>query len=729
MKVFVRVRPPLEKEQPGHFLQLSSADGTVRAAAVPISGGPTEGAIDAREFTYDAVFPPNASQSDVFCEAGLPILRECLRGYNGTILAYGQTGSGKTYTLLDDSGLLPRLTSALFEAIAADTGSLYEVDISVVQIYNDQADDLLDDSRQNLPVQSTGTTALTWQRCLTPLDLTDLVHRARQNLVYAETQMNKASSRSHAIFQLRIRRRVSSEDGVTGTCSLLRVVDLAGSERTKKSKVEGLRLKETNAINRSLLALGNVVNALAFRKQHVPIRDSKLTLMLSDSLGGNCKTAMLVCVGPCASHAAETLSSLEFASRAMHIEVHACVNVLPCAAAEPWVEGYVQGLSEQAEGFRLAAARGAERAAQAEEALVDAERRRNDAELRLAALEEAAALWEARALDAEAAVAAERRRAGDEAAACEAQRQRERHLAAEALERERRHSGRLSDAVACLEEQLADRSNVMAELMAQAEELSDRARALEVKAQEQSAMSEELQLQLSRKEQALATDGMSFASIVRSASAKEVAAQKLLADAERRSEELARREGDVQRTAECFESERLHLVEECRQEVEREKSELRARLQLREDRVNSHLADCNRRAEVELERRLSLLASREASAAEALRQKQQIQDQAKTIEDLQHQLERQKERLWRATSEPQIRYSTRKSAAGETRRPQQVPFVSRHEPGPHSKASRSRNMATLTLLLPARTPSTGTSTPAASCCSGASSKPSTSSKS
>eukprot|EP00439_Symbiodinium_sp_Y106_P021302 s5003_g2.t1 len=208
--------------------------------------------------------------------------------------------------------------------------------------------------------------------CLTPLDLTDLVHRARQNLVYAETQMNKASSRSHAIFQLRtplassrtlfrgrhvsveIRRRVSSEDGVTGTCSLLRVVDLAGSDRTKKSKVEGLRLKETNAINRSLLALGrlvqqhvlhcywrrshpsaselgrillsrcpsrgNVVNALAFRKQHVPIRDSKLTLMLSDSLGGNCKTAMLVCVGPCASHAAETLSSLEFASRAMHIE-------------------------------------------------------------------------------------------------------------------------------------------------------------------------------------------------------------------------------------------------------------------------------------------------------------------------------------------------------------------------------------------------------------------------
>jgi len=287
----------------------------------------------------------------------------------------------------------------------------------------------------------------------------------------------------------------------------------------------------------------------------------------------------------------------------------------------------------------------------------------------------------------------------------------------------------LSDAVACLEEQLADRSKVMAELTAQAEELSDRARALEVKAQEQHAISEELQQQLQRKEQALATEGMSFASMIRSASAKEVAAQKLLADTERRSEELARREGDVQRTAECFESERQHLVEECRQEVEREKSELRARLQLREDRVNSHLADCNRRAEVELERRLSLLASREASAAEALRQKQQIQDQAKTIEDLQHQLERQKERLWRVTSEPQIRYSTRKTTATETRRPQQVPFVSRHEPGPHGKASRSRNMATLTLLLPARTPSTGTSTPAASCCSGASSKPSTSSKS
>ncbi|CAE7296774.1 KIF4B [Symbiodinium natans] len=259
---------------------------------------------------------------------------------------------------------------------------LLGVDASAVQIYNDQADDLLDDSRQNVSVQSAGATSLTWQRCDAPHDLTALVHRARQSLVYAETRMNKASSRSHAIFQLRIRRRISSEDRVTGTCSLLRIVDLAGSERTKKSQVEGLRLKETNAINRSLLALGNVVNALAFRKQHVPIRDSKLTLMLSDSLGGNCKTAMLVCVGPCASHAAETLSSLEFASRAMHIEVHACVNVLPSAPAEPWVEGYVRGLSEQAEGFRLAAAQGAERAAKAEEALGEAERRRSEVESR-----------------------------------------------------------------------------------------------------------------------------------------------------------------------------------------------------------------------------------------------------------------------------------------------------------------------------------------------------------
>merc|ERR1719189_2371453 len=135
--------------------------------------------------------------------------------------------------------------------------------------------------------------------------------------------MNKASSRSHAVFQIRITRRTAS-----GSCTVSRlcVVDLAGSERVKKSGVEGRHFKEAMAINRSLLALGNVVNALAAKKSHVPFRNSKLTRVLDGSIGGNCRTAMLVCVSPDAAQTLETVSSLEFAARAMCVEVDPKVN-------------------------------------------------------------------------------------------------------------------------------------------------------------------------------------------------------------------------------------------------------------------------------------------------------------------------------------------------------------------------------------------------------------------
>ncbi|OLQ05412.1 Kinesin-related protein 2 [Symbiodinium microadriaticum] len=453
-------------------------------------------------------------------------------------------------------------------------------------------------------------------------------------------------------------------------------------------------LKETNAINRSLLALGNVVNALAFRKQHVPIRDSgsaqeetgKLTLMLSDSLGGDYKVQRAIRVGS-ASVQPPCIKFVKLASFVADKEVHACVNVLPCAAAEPWVEGYVQGVHRILK--------------KAQEALVDAERRRSDAELRFAMLHcptetgfdqqtnrILAQNYKLLLLHVRLMPKQQWRLSGD---ALETR--TDLRLPQKGEWSVDVGECRLSDAVACLEEQLAgqhppSQEDVEAILEAVAyvrgafrsSARTGGAGGMLVKAQEQRAMSEaaisktgsdRVCLGMS---QALATDGMSFASIVRSASAKEVAAQKLLADAERRSQELARREGP----------EAAHSVTDTlllppiflrsasnrsaytwlRQEVERQKSELRAR-------------------------RLSLLASREASAAEALRQKQQIQDQAKTIEDLQHQLERQKEkasypgdymsmsqhvlavtmseRLWRATSEPQIRYSTRKAGDLKTR--------------------------------------------------------------
>lgn len=315
-----------------------------------LGGQNTEAALvgaEAKEFHFDAVFPGTAEQRDVFLQVGLPVLRECLKGFNGTILAYGQTGSGKTHSLLhqgqkgSDAGLLPRLIASLFLQITNDSANVYTVEAAAVQVYNEQIDDLLHPDHQsgggsNLNVQNGGVVpGLTWLKCTRPETMMDVFTRARSNVVYAETKMNKASSRSHALFQVRLTKRQRAFAAVeTGGApqrmesiqARLCVVDLAGSERVKKSGVEGAHFKEATAINRSLLAFGNVVSALAAKKAHVPLRDSKLTRILDGSIGGNCRTALLVCASPAAENVAETVSTFDFASRAMRVEVNAKVN-------------------------------------------------------------------------------------------------------------------------------------------------------------------------------------------------------------------------------------------------------------------------------------------------------------------------------------------------------------------------------------------------------------------
>lgn len=267
-----------------------------------------------------------------------------MRGINGTVLAYGQTGSGKTHSLLhqsskgEEAGLLPRLVASLFLMISQDVANVYDIEAAAVQIYNEQVDDLLNCEHQsgighNLNVRDGGVVnGLTWIRCTKPDEMLEAFTRARANVVYAETKMNKASSRSHAIFQLRISKRErvfeAAKTGQKVECTIARlnVVDLAGSERVKKSGSEGMRFQEATNINRSLLAFGNVVSALAARKSHIPLRDSKLTRILDGSIGGNCRTALLVCVNPAFEHVGETQNTLEFASRAMRVEVDAKVN-------------------------------------------------------------------------------------------------------------------------------------------------------------------------------------------------------------------------------------------------------------------------------------------------------------------------------------------------------------------------------------------------------------------
>ena len=338
---------------------------------------------------FDGCYSPEVDQQTVYDDVGAPILESVLQGYNGTVLAYGQTGSGKTHTLLNvgeersDAGLVPRLVAALFVAIKVDVRHVYSVRASFAQIYNEQIDDLLNKSRTNLRVKPKGTghevEGLSAIECKTPGELLALFDSGRRALVYAETKMNKHSSRSHAVLQLHVSRRERVLDGASGlglgaggveggvhglnsgsriatlTSGKLTIVDLAGSERVKKSGADedtsGRRMKEAIHINTSLLGLSNVMKALSTQATHIPYRDSKLTHMLSDALGGNCRTSLVVCVSPSGGDASETTAALEFGSRAMKVRTHAVVNSTEVALdAAALAADLSEALTLQAEG-------------------------------------------------------------------------------------------------------------------------------------------------------------------------------------------------------------------------------------------------------------------------------------------------------------------------------------------------------------------------------------------
>lgn len=352
VKVFCRIRPPLPREEASAgCIRVDEGTRTVEIADEGnlidrvLDGGSVEAPVDAKRFEFDGVFGGVVSQKEVFQEVGLDACREVLKGFNGCIFAYGQTGAGKTHSLLasggqngaEDAGILPRVVATLFVQIQKDVKHVYEVEAAAMQIYNEQVDDLLNPdhakgSGQNLNVREGGVVqSLTWEKCSRPDGLMELVQRARSKIVYAETKMNKASSRSHAVFQIRVtcRQRAGASDNgqkMKTTFGTLSIVDLAGSERVKRSGVVGKEFKEATNINGSLLALGNVVSALASKQKHVPFRDSKLTRILQSSIGGNCKTSMLVCASPATESAQETTGALEFASRAMKVVQEATVN-------------------------------------------------------------------------------------------------------------------------------------------------------------------------------------------------------------------------------------------------------------------------------------------------------------------------------------------------------------------------------------------------------------------
>ncbi|KAL0406888.1 UNVERIFIED_CONTAM: Kinesin-like protein KIN-14N [Sesamum latifolium] len=296
-------------------------------------------------FTYDKVFMPDDSQEDVFVEIS-QLVQSALDGYKVCIFAYGQTGSGKTYTMMgkpgpDQKGLIPRSLEQVFETrqILEAQGWKYEMQVSMLEIYNETIRDLLAPNRSSFDVTrvensgkqyaikhdangNTHVSDLTIVDVRSSKEVSYLLERAAQSRSVGKTQMNEQSSRSHFVFTLRIMGvNESTDQQVQG---VLNLIDLAGSERLSKSGSTGDRLKETQAINKSLSSLSDVIFALAKKEEHVPFRNSKLTYLLQPCLGGDSKTLMFVNVSPDPSSVGESLCSLRFAAR-----VNACEIGIP----------------------------------------------------------------------------------------------------------------------------------------------------------------------------------------------------------------------------------------------------------------------------------------------------------------------------------------------------------------------------------------------------------------
>lgn len=293
------------------------------------------------EYQFDRVFDSNTSQKEVFDFSVSQTVDDLFDGYNGTVLVYGQTGSGKTYTMMGPSiddeeskGIIPRIADAIFERISQATDETEcTLSASYMEIYMEQIRDLLSGpSAKQLTIHEDGLNGvhvrnLNRQYLGSNEDLYRLLQRGSELRAVASTDMNVESSRSHAILQIDLTQE-SLQDGIKR--SKLFLVDLAGSEKVGKTGASGQTLEEAKKINSSLSSLGNVISALTDSKSsHVPYRDSKLTRILQESLGGNSKTSLIINCSPSSYNESETISTLRFGSRAKKIKNKAHVNAEP----------------------------------------------------------------------------------------------------------------------------------------------------------------------------------------------------------------------------------------------------------------------------------------------------------------------------------------------------------------------------------------------------------------
>ncbi|WJX50845.1 Kinesin-like protein KIN-14N [Trifolium repens] len=342
IRVFCRVRPLLSDESRSTEGKIFSYPTTTEASGRGIDLSQNG---QKHSFTFDKVFIQDVSQEEIFVEVS-QLVQSALDGYKVCIFAYGQTGSGKTYTMMgkpghpDEKGLIPRSLEQIFQTKQSQQpqGWKYEMQVSMLEIYNETIRDLLSTNRSShdatrlengtpgkqytIKHDANGNTQvsdLTVVDVHSAKEVAFLLNQAAHSRSVGKTQMNEQSSRSHFVFTLRIYGvNESTDQQVQG---VLNLIDLAGSERLSKSGSTGDRLKETQAINKSLSSLSDVIFALAKKEDHVPFRNSKLTYLLQPCLGGDSKTLMFVNISPDPSSVGESLCSLRFASRVNACEI------------------------------------------------------------------------------------------------------------------------------------------------------------------------------------------------------------------------------------------------------------------------------------------------------------------------------------------------------------------------------------------------------------------------
>ena len=287
-------------------------------------------------FNFDRIFPPSSTQQDIYDFGVKGIIDSVLDGYNGTVLAYGQTSSGKTYTMQGEmeeqarQGIIPRMISHVFKHIYKNEGTDFMIKVSMIEIYQEKIRDLLDVSRVNLNIREDSIKGIyvdgvseRYVGC--PNDVLALLEMGSANRAQAATNMNEHSSRSHSIFILTI-NQTNKIEGYSKIGKLY-LVDLAGSEKISKTGATGHTLEEAKIINKSLTTLGRVINNLTDGKStHIPYRESKLTRVLQESLGGNSKTCLIITCSPSIYNESESLSTLRFGERAKKIKNKPKIN-------------------------------------------------------------------------------------------------------------------------------------------------------------------------------------------------------------------------------------------------------------------------------------------------------------------------------------------------------------------------------------------------------------------